>query len=958
MAVFNPSPNPTNDPNWLGLSKPISDVPANKTAGMALSLAGNALELGVGAADELIKKGIKDDVYASRDINHDIQVDRLETGNKIVTGDPTPTSVSGTSIAQPNQTLVPNADTKPQEAPPALEQSLNQMGRLGNASKNSPVVNDTFYSMQAESLAKKLRAQYPGYREYIDETISKAFGMPIANAYYKNLMVDLNHAVSQLNSQNKEIDGLYEKNKELPGNAEMVFALKQNPTPENMYKYQSWAGKQAAKIAGVKNESAEIALTAAQGNLDSTTANSAAIRGANSVADLTFNGSIINSPGFKKYAEDAAKGIADPQQGDMVLQNLNAAKAQSEAALRKYYDEPRPELKGKSYAQIIGDPAKVEAAIKSANTRFDPFIQVMNGTKEAGSKATGGLLTLYARQNEQILTGATRDLYEKSPIMPRFQAVISTLSPQLMASTVGQQILRGQNIQEGVRDYFTMESATKFAPRELNLPDPATGQPKKIINANSAAEEISKYKDAKIPSESQVYQEVFKRVNLLNDPSIPEENKRNLLRSLFGLENKGVLNNFESDKPSDKNPYVLQPGKHTAFDILTSAETVRNIERYTKGDAELRTAYLNWAKNSWSDSIVRSDIAAINTIDPKKFYFKWSDGSDGVSRIGFQLIDKATNQPVAPAWVYRQNPDPTKAAMPYVNIDGATTAATSLERLNRTLPNMANMLQTFGDKRPMNEVMISTFGSLGTTFAGQSETSILKGMTDAVVSSQVKPNDTVKSRFVDLGGLGDKNVIDVLSPYFKPSGNPRADPIAQYIDRYVPKAALENLSIPHIPGSSDGSGVREGSIADFLVKTFQKYIPRDQRKGFMEAIRQGDVSVTNPRTDNNAGNNPPSNTLQYTAEPRPRGVLDWMANPTGETPANSLTVPGPIIAPAQTAPQAAPQDEIPVEIANNPYFSHYDPATKRHYMRNTLSQDSINKGLDAKNRALRESKKD
>lgn len=850
MAVFNPSPNPTNDPNWLGLSKPISDVPANKTAGMALSLAGNALELGVGMADEIKKKGLKDDIYNTRDIDHAVQLDRLELNKNIVTADATPTSISGTSINQADPSLVATSPSnKGEGAPDVLNRGLNQFSRLASASKTSPVVNDTLYSMQAEALAKKLRAENPGYREYIDETISKAYGMPIANAAYKNVMQDLNHALTQINSQNKELVGLYDKNKHIEGNAPRVAELIANPSAENMFKYQNWVNKNEAAEHKIKTAAAIVGLAAAKGNLKKEEVNSLSIDAARGVSDQAYASSYLNSPEYKTYTDLASRGEADPTQAPVVLQRLMSDKAKTEASLRRYYSEKRPELGGASYESILGQSA-VNANIALVNDKYDLPITILTGDK-TGGQAAGGLLKMHQQINDQTLTGVIRNLYEKYPQSVAYQAAIQILSPQVASVGVMKNVL-SNDVPSAMKGFFDQATTLKFLPPQFTATDPNTNQPKPVKNPlPSAAAEVSAYKKEEIPPTSPVYQGVFQRIELLNDPKLPADAKNNLIRSLFSPENYGVLENFRPDQVSGNNPSIIEKGKHTAFSILTSKDAARNIEQATKGNSETRAMYLDWVKKTFADSIVRSDIAQINTVDAKKFYFKWNDGSDGVSRMGFQLIDKASNRPVAPEWAYRQNPDPTQPAMPYVNVSGATLAATSLERLNRTLPNITGVLQTFGDKRPVSSVMLNVLQSTGASFGGQSEESIVNGMSQAITSSQTKPNDTVKSRF------------------------------------------------------------------------------------------------------SNPGNVPETGAMQYTSEPRPMSLGQWMANPANLTPANDLNRPGPIIAPAQQASQPTPQKAVPEEIANNPAFSHYDPSTGRYYMRNTLSQDSINKGLDAKNRAKR-----
>ena len=81
--------------------------------------------------------------------------------------------------------------------------------------------------------AKQLRAQYPGYREYIDQKVSEASGLPVANAYYKNLMQDINHQLMQIAGGNKDpIEALVMKNLDVPGITEPGIVHRHGPPHE------------------------------------------------------------------------------------------------------------------------------------------------------------------------------------------------------------------------------------------------------------------------------------------------------------------------------------------------------------------------------------------------------------------------------------------------------------------------------------------------------------------------------------------------------------------------------------------------------------------------------------------------------------------------------------------------------------------------------------------------------
>src|SRR5260370_37455226 len=135
-----------------------------------------------------MQQKVKNEATEGVDAIRDITPRTLETATQPQSVVPQPVQMGdGTKVADPSL-LDSNAAA---DVPAAIDGGLKRIGTLTQARQATSGRNDTLYVQQLNSLAKNLRAQYPGYRPYIDEQISSMTGMNPANAYVNSLLADL-----------------------------------------------------------------------------------------------------------------------------------------------------------------------------------------------------------------------------------------------------------------------------------------------------------------------------------------------------------------------------------------------------------------------------------------------------------------------------------------------------------------------------------------------------------------------------------------------------------------------------------------------------------------------------------------------------------------------------------------------------------------------------------------------
>jgi hypothetical protein len=252
MAPFNPEPPKTNDPNYLGYSHPISPFEGDKSTGLALSGIGDVLGMAVKGADNFVKGIIDNAVYSGVDTQREGLTGALETKLGIPpnqqVADVHPDYPSGEAAGSTLNVLPQNTTDLPNE----LQNLDRSAGNLTNASAARNIPN-TYYWGRLDVLAKDLRNQYPGYRDYIDTKVSQVSGGNPANQYMHLLLQsaaaaaggdksNLEKARTELLKHTGEMGGTEDK----VSAAEMMHRINSGVYSDPTAAVMTWASKKDA----------------------------------------------------------------------------------------------------------------------------------------------------------------------------------------------------------------------------------------------------------------------------------------------------------------------------------------------------------------------------------------------------------------------------------------------------------------------------------------------------------------------------------------------------------------------------------------------------------------------------------------------------------------------------------------------------------------------------------------
>lgn len=178
---------------------------ANKSAGSLLEGASSLFEEGVNAAKGYFVKDIEKKVQAGYDAENDqngvsraaleARLGQKVTGAKVDSeepggNDPVPDGASAPGTGNP---LDANASVELPAAAQGMLDRAQRMERANAAGRLTP----TDYNAKMEALVRQVRAEYPQFRDEIDQTVSRITGITPANALRASMLRDQNTALRQ-----------------------------------------------------------------------------------------------------------------------------------------------------------------------------------------------------------------------------------------------------------------------------------------------------------------------------------------------------------------------------------------------------------------------------------------------------------------------------------------------------------------------------------------------------------------------------------------------------------------------------------------------------------------------------------------------------------------------------------------------------------------------------------------
>lgn len=576
MALLDPTPPQTQDPDWIRQShevKPPSPIPVieNKSVGQALTSLGAGLDSAVNLVDTAIKKGVEKEAYRSVDPLRDQFTAGLEKIKSNLDQGIIPAPVQGAAGTTTGKSLLDaHAEDTKQDVPPIVSGGLDRIDQLAQAKAAGSVkLNDTQYAKDVLSEAKRIRAQVPeGYRSYVDEQISKASGLPVANSYYQNMLQDINHQLAQIGKTKDDLKTMMERNSSVPGMKQWYQQyLSGNKTitqPFIFSKINDWENLQAQqKIDAAGRAAGDADLTTKQRDKEASL-----IKNLNRTMDY-FTGdklSIASMSGLGEqmgFVRDLQAGL-HPEVGDAEVKqrqyNLQAYRQGIYEMMKK---------DSREHADVIGND-KVEKNILNTLAPLDNLITLFND--KSGSPATFHQNQIEAIKADDVHGWmASKD---KGAISRQIMAGRTIFGEQYFPTWIGNILSRpgpdGKPLDKPIQDVFNQEAMSAISPLTDKRGQPV---PRYMKDAIQHGKEVDLNQ---LPS---YVGKVTSLIGSIADPKMPLQAKDKLIDWAYNPKNAGIFDELKMDY-IDPNTHEKIPGKYRAFNIL-SAPAMTNAVRET-----------------------------------------------------------------------------------------------------------------------------------------------------------------------------------------------------------------------------------------------------------------------------------------------------------------------------------------------------------------------------------------
>jgi hypothetical protein len=334
--------------------------------------------------------------------------------------------------------------------PPELQNSASSMQALQTAYEQGKI-SDTYYYGTLNAQLKSLRTKYPGYEDFVDETMQSVTGVRPANAFRNAILSEINQQQQDASDTEKQW-ATWEKQNE----ADIIRVFPdyfQNPGKYNRDQVRAETVALKGVEAGIVAENTRINYLMNQGKLNDETAAEAAttalLQQANTFISGTSNALGFDTPDFMNRIANMATGGFSEEEYNGLIGQMNVAEAQLKANLLRTVQNPLEAGSTNSFSSILG--------ATEANKLVDEAMAQFNLIKEMVVNKDFGMAGYYTRLNDQRNAKDTTSILNASPELRTYntlagidpalaqiwlneagnqEAVLNVLGPELMARIV------------------------------------------------------------------------------------------------------------------------------------------------------------------------------------------------------------------------------------------------------------------------------------------------------------------------------------------------------------------------------------------------------------------------------------------------------------------------------------------------------------------------------------------
>lgn len=521
-----------------------------------------------------------------------------------------------------------------------------------NTAFQAGVVKPSYYHARLESVVRSLRAQYPGYRDVIDQRVSSITGETPANS----LRASLEEESRQTSAQGQRAQTqLLEARKSA---AENGIVPDPNDTADQIWAKTYPAMAQKAKIAG---QEAQLKADAALGQTKETQAIQVAQSKIDNMGDLVLGGVIgtaTNGAQGEKLADMVktfqSDGVISKDEQEQLMAGYQQLQAQYKQKVQEVMSDPM-------YSSIT--PQNREALLKSANSRLDAVGQMIESKQ-------WGALVWNQQVSDGIAKGDLAKVLSRSDLMRAVQ-VLNTIGGQQAAAEF---LTSNPNKLDEYHKLISSVTAMQTITGEKTLDDGIKSIIQNAKDPKSAGPAVDQY--------------IKLTLSNLKSATDPEAIKA----AAGGLYKAGAT----------PLAYMTPQSAQQTFQKMTTADITKKV--MATGDTDTINGYSKFAKDGFM-KVFADQIGDIKqAIDSKTFKLTYDEATGMFRGEDLKVTQDASLAPYSTVGGVNMTTDPLQVSV------SNTDAKRAVDNLNQNVINMNPIMKATGDDLSQIPAMLQKLG--------------------------------------------------------------------------------------------------------------------------------------------------------------------------------------------------------------------------------------------------------
>lgn len=601
MAKFNPDVPNQEAPSYFGLSRPIDQFEGDKSLGVALKGIGDTLENAFKGADLTVKSLIDDAIYKKVDYERESTTGALEQ----MAGIPQQDRVADYTADLPTK-ILPTGDTP---VPAAVEGVEGEASTYTNAGKASPALK-TYYSGRLDMIAKDLRAQYPGYRDYIDRKIEHVTGENPANSVMRHLMELVNQQQAGSGSALKKAEAEVFKRPGYPNAPAVLEAIRSGRVGDPLLYVMKAFHEEDARAYRQKAAADDFAAGQRNATLEKDYSGNEISNITRDVATSRF-GTVMGNMGFsaqstRDFIEGVRNGTIQPPSDQDAVKLVHGIDAMIEAATEEAWQKSNIPLKNSrgqttSYASTFGE-TETRTKIKG---QLDTYYRL----RDAVANKDWGFAFYHGNNTEAVQRDSRNSIFNDINVGHAMQIAdaVQHFGGPTMMQLFTQQQLQGDLIKRIAKSqqYVDWQKSMMIDPNR----DPTQPYTLKdaITDANKRGVGVQNPNNPRmnVKAENEIYDNLVKFPgSVLLNKNVPDNVKKLAVRSAFSGRNDQMISLFfEQGNGTDSS--------QRAYRLMTDPRMVKELQRL--GPEEFAMG-MNWTDKTFVNEVAPAEIKDLGKI--------------------------------------------------------------------------------------------------------------------------------------------------------------------------------------------------------------------------------------------------------------------------------------------------------------------------------------------------------